>query len=180
MLVLALLLGSPAHALTQAQQGPYVELGVGGGGAGSGPVQGAVGGHLSTGLWAGKYDEAYAFGRYWSVGVTAEGVYLPASGQVRLSPMVELRRGIDVLVANPAPFLAVGPALVVDDEVAAGVAARGGLALKWRKSRFWGVTFRLQGGVDAVQGSLSPAFGLMVGGGFARPARTMNKLDKRK
>lgn len=172
----ALLWALPAHAITQKQSGPYVELGVGGGGASSGPVLGEVGGHLSTGLWSGTYDDAYAFGRYWAVGLTARGGYLPAAGQVRLTPLLELRRGLDVFVANPAPFLAVGPALVVADGVALGVAARGGLALKWRKSRFWGVTFRFEGGIDAVEGAITPAFGLLVGGGFARPAREMPKL----
>lgn len=176
LLLLAALLSAPAHAITQKQVGPYVELGLGGGGARSGPLQGSVGGHLSTGLWAGTYDDAYAFGRYWALGLTGRGSYLISSGALEVAPMLELRRGLDVFVANPAPFLAVGPALVIDDGAALGLTARGGLALKWRKHRFWGITFRFEGGVDVFDSAVSPTFGLFVGGGFARPSREMPKL----
>jgi len=170
-----LTLAAPAHALTQKQAGPYVELGVGGGAAGS-PLVGQAGGHLSVGLWGGTYDDAYSFGRYWSIGLANRVDYAPGPGVPRIAPMLEVRRGLDVFVANTSPFLAGGPLLVVGDEVVTGATARGGLSVKWRRSRFWGVTFRFEGGADFVADTIAPTFGLYIGGGFARPARPMDKL----
>jgi len=173
--LLLALLSAPAHALTQKQAGPYIELGAGGGGGGT-PVGGRVGGHLSVGLWRGTYDDAYSFGRYWSVGLANRVDLAPSTGALSVAPMLEVRRGLDVFVANTSPFLAGGPLLVLDGGTAVGGTARGGLSVKWRRHRFWGITFRFEGGADFVADTVAPTFGLYVGGGFGRPAREMPKL----
>lgn len=172
------LLLAPAHAITRSQSGPIVEAGVGAS-ITQAPVRPALAGQLSLGWWRGTYDDAYAFGRYWALVQTTRIDALATSGVWTLAPMLELRRGIDIFVANPAGFLAVGPVLAlpvaVQGEPAVGVTARGGLDFKWRRSRFWGLTVRLEGGVDVLSDRVSPAAGLLLGGGFARPARPMEK-----
>jgi len=175
-LMLLLLTADPAHAITQTQAGPYVELGIGGGGGGT-PVVGRVGGHGSVGLWRGTYDDAYSFGRYWSLGLTTRVDVDLTSTTPSLAPMLEIRRGLDVFVANVAPFVAGGPLVVLPETGAAlGGTARGGIALKWRRHRFWGMTVRAEGGIDALAGQIEPTFSVCIGAGFARPARQMQKL----
>ncbi len=175
-LVASWLFLAPAHAITGPQSGPLVELGAGVGVTGR-PVQGAVGGHLSLGWWHGVYDDAYAFGRYWALVSTTRIDALPPSGVWSLAPMLELRRGIDIFVANPAFVLGGGPRLALpvgtDGPVGVGGTARAGLAFKLRRSRFWGFTLRAEVGADVEGGQVAPAGGLLLGGGFARPARKM-------
>jgi len=170
------LLVAPAHAITGPQHGPLLELGAGVGMTGR-PVQGAVAGHASFGWWYGVYDDAYAFGRYWAIVSTTRLDALPQSGVWSLAPMVELRRGIDIFVANPAFVIGGGPRFALpvgsDTEVAVGGTARTGLAFKLRRSRFWGYTVRAEVGVDIQGSQVAPAGGLMLGGSFARPARAM-------
>lgn len=172
------LAAAPAHAITGIENGPLLELGAGLGVTGS-PVQAAVGGQFSAGWWVGTYDTAYAFGRYWAVVSTTRIDALPATGTWSLAPMLEVRRGIDIFVANPAFFVGGGPVLALpvgnDGATALGATGRTGLAFKLRRSRFWGLTFRVEGGVDAIGGRIQPAGGVLLGGGFARPARPMEK-----
>ena len=176
LLLLLIAFTTPSHAITEPQHGPLIELGAGLGVTGT-PVQGAVGGHLSMGWWRGVYDDAYAFGRYWALVSTTRIDAFPPSAPWSIAPMVELRRGIDIFVANPAFVIAGGPRITLPQASDAGASiggtARTGLAFKWRKSRFWGLTVRLEAGVDFQGTNVSPAGGLLFGGGFARPAREL-------
>jgi hypothetical protein len=170
---------SDAHALTQTQNGPIVEVAAGLGMGGT-PFAPSLGGQLTVGWWTGTYDDAYSFGRYWALSQTTRADVLAASGRWSLAPMLEVRRGVDLFVVNTAGFLAGGPLVVSGEdegEVAIGGTGRGGLALKLRRSRFWGLTLRVEGGVDVVAGDVSPAAAVLVGGGFARPARPLPKPE---
>jgi hypothetical protein len=173
------LASTPAHAITGIEKGPLLELGAGLGVTGQ-PTQPALGVHASIGWWAGTYDTAYAFGRYWALVSTTRLDALPAAGTWSLAPMLEVRRGIDIFVANPAFFVSGGPVLSIPVGPSAagdplGATGRTGLAFKLRRSRFWGLTLRVEAGVDVVSSTVRPAGGVMVGGGFARPARKMEK-----
>jgi len=172
------LLVAPAHAITGPQSGPVVEVGAGVGMTGR-PTQAAVAGHVSLGWWRGTYDDAYAFGRFWAIVSTTRLDAFPQSGVWSLAPMLEVRRGIDIFVANPSFVLGGGPRIAIpvgsDGPTAVGGTARTGLAFKLRRSRFWGFTLRAEVGVDIQGNQVAPAGGLMLGGGFARPAREMAK-----
>jgi hypothetical protein len=84
-------------------------------------------------------------------------------------------------VANPAFVIGGGPQLALpvgsSGPVAVGGTARTGLAFKLRRSRFWGFTLRAEVGVDIQGDQLAPAGGLMLGGGFSRPARSMQPTN---
>ena len=175
---LLLSLVAPAHALTQTQAGPLFTLAAGGSLTGA-PVQPSAAGQLSFGAWFGTYDDAYSFGRYWAVVQTTRVDLLSARGDTTVAPMLELRRGLDILVANVAGFVAGGPALVVADGTTLGGTARAGVDAKWRRTRFWGLTVRLEGGVDVLDGAVQPTAAVLVGAGFARPARPMDKPSGR-
>jgi hypothetical protein len=159
---------SEALALTSRQGGPAVDLGVGlGVGA---PFQPRLGGHLGLGWWVGTYDDQYAFGKYWAFGPSVRFDLVP--GTWSAAPMFEIRRGVELIVVGVAPFVAGGPVLasVEGAEPALGWTARTGVNLKLRRTRFWGLTARLELGAEGVGGNVGFAGGLLLGGAFARPA----------
>jgi hypothetical protein len=174
-LVLLALLLSDALALTSQQGGPALDLGVGlGVGA---PFEPRIGGHLGLGWWVGTYDDQYAFGKYWALGPSIRFDFVPGrfdlvSGSWSAAPMLELRRGIELIVVGVAPFVAGGPVLasVEGAQPALGWTARTGVNLKLRRTRFWGLTTRLELGAEGVGDRVGFAGGLLVGGAFARPA----------
>lgn len=173
MLVLLLALHAPAQALTSHQGGPALDLAAGLG-MGGRPLKPAVGGQLSLGWWAGTYDDQYAFGRYWWIGPTARVDWNPDA--LAITPMLELRRGLELFVAGVAPFLAGGVTLSIPAEGAApplGWTARGGVQLKLRRTRFFGLSLRLEGGADGVGDAVGFAGGALLGVSWARPARAI-------
>ncbi|MEZ4322136.1 MAG: hypothetical protein R3F61_31985 [Myxococcota bacterium] len=171
MLVLtAFLACSDAHALQRIQSGPTLELGVGPA-LGGAPARFAVGGQLSAGWWVGPYDDDYALGRFWAVAVTGRVDLETATGAIRVAPLLELRRGMDLFVVAPHFFVAAGPVLTVTERSATGVTGRVGGGLKLRRTRKLGITARLGGGVDYVAQRLSPAVGLTFGVGWSSPVR---------
>ena len=163
------LLAAPTHALTSRQGGPSLDLA-----AGLGfrpiPVQPALGGAASFGWWTGTYDDQFSFGKYWWVGATARIDWRPdATG---LTPMIEIRRGLELIVAGIAPFVAGGPVLTLDPAGAPlGYTGRAGLMLKFRRTRFWGISARLSGGVDGIGGRVGFGGGVLFGASFARPSK---------
>ncbi|MBX2798213.1 MAG: hypothetical protein KTR31_11100 [Myxococcales bacterium] len=167
--------GTQAHALSTRQSGPGFDLaaGLGMGGA---PVRAGLGGQLSAGWWTGRYDEAYALGRYWWVGVTGR-VDTPFDGAT-VAPMLEIRRGVEVLVGGLHGFVSGGPVQFVVSEgpaPALGWTARAGVAGKFRRSRFVGLTLRLEGGANVVAGKPSAVVGVLVGLSYARPASKVQR-----
>jgi len=173
MLVLAALLaGSDALAIQRPQSGPVLELGVGPG-LGGAPAGFALAGQFSAGWWAGPYDEDYALGRFWSVLATGRVDWMSGSGALRVAPLVELRHGMDLFVVAPYYFAAAGPVLDLAGGATGGTLRVGG-GIKLRRSRTVGLTARLGGGADYVDGALSASVGFTLGIGFSAPVRTRN------
>lgn len=173
-----LVLCDDAHALAEPQVGPLVEV-VGGFGAGGAPFHPGFGAAATVHLWAGRYDDQYAIGRYWSVGPTFRADYTLATSTtpaaLRLAPLFEVRRGLELIVVGLNGFVGGGPLFVAPDdgELTLGATARAGLGLEYRRSRFWGVAVRLEGGADFVGDSVGAVAGALVGFQFSRPAREM-------
>ncbi len=164
--LLALLVSSQASAdLQRPRSGPTLELGTGPALAGR-PAGFALAGQGSAGWWFGTYDDDYALGRVWAVVATARVDYLTSRGQVRITPMLEVRRGMDLLVLAPHFFVA-GGAVVDDGSI--GASARVGGGLKFRRTRRTGFIARLGAGADLVAGKIAPAVGLTLGVGWSSP-----------
>lgn len=176
--LLGSLLASPAAlALTSRQGGPSLDLAAGVGMRGA-PLRPGVGGQLSLGWWVGTYDDQYAFGKYWMFGPTGRVDWLPGAHALAVTPMFELRRGIELFVVGLAPFVAGGvtTSAALDGGPAApiGWTARGGLQVKFRRSRFWGLSLRVEAGADGLGGGkYGFAGGVLIGPTFARPAHAI-------
>jgi hypothetical protein len=168
LLLLSLL--SPALALTSQQSGPSLDLAAGLGLRGA-PVSAALGGDLSLGWWIGTYDDQYAFGKYWWLGASGRVDWRPDA--LGITPMVEVRRGLELFVVGVAPFVGAGPVLSVvsgGGDVPVGLTGRAGVMVKMRRTRFLGISLRLEAGADVVGGSPSFAGGALFGVSWARPA----------
>jgi hypothetical protein len=179
--LLSLLVPS-ALALTSHQSGPSLDLAAGLGlrGAPSSPSGGptplrpAVGGDLSLGWWVGTYDDQYAFGKYWWIGASGRVDWRPEA--LGITPMLEVRRGLELFVAGIAPFVAGGPTLsVVSDgaSVPVGLSARAGAMAKFRRTRFVGISLRVEAGADVVRAKPGFAGGVLFGVSWARPAQAI-------
>jgi hypothetical protein len=147
MVLLGLLASSPALALTAVQSGPGIDLAAGLG-VGGHPVGAAVGGQLSLGWWTGTYDDQYAFGRYWWVGPTGRVDWRPDT--LRIAPLLEIRRGIELIVVGLSFGAAAGPLVRIEEASDVGWTARAIGQAKLRRSRFWGFSLRLEAGVDVI------------------------------
>lgn len=170
MLALALIfaLTSPAEALTMQQSGPYVDAGAGLG-LGNGPLDAGVGWGAGVGWWAGRYDDAYAVGRYWGAGAMVRQDWI--GGTLRTAPMLEVRRGLDLVVLGWHGFLAGGPLVVSrsGDSVVGGT-GRVGIGAEFRRTRYLGLTLRLEGGADFGGGNVAAAGAALLGVQFSRPS----------
>jgi hypothetical protein len=164
MLPLAFL-SCTASALTSHQSGPLLDLGAGIGLRDT-PIAPSFAGELSFGWWLGLYDDQYAFGRYWAVVGTGR---FDAGDGLALTPTLEVRRGLDLIVAGLYGGLSGGAVLDLGGD-SPGWTARGSIGAKLRRSRFLGLTLRLEAGVDGREGELGFAGGALLGVGFARPA----------
>jgi hypothetical protein len=151
-----------ALALTSPQSGPGVEV-TAGLGLADAPVSARLGAAVSAGWWFGHYDDQYSLGRYTWIGPTVRAEVLP--GDLRVAPMLELRRGIDLVVAGVAPFVAGGPLLAGD---ALGGTARAGVVAKFRRTRHLGFVLRLEAGADFLGGATFSG-GALLGVAFSRP-----------
>lgn len=165
MWMLALLLAPSAHALTEPRSGVSLDLAAGGG-LHAPPALGDVVGFGSLGWWVGTYDDSYAIGRYWSVHVNGR-VDVPPKADLRIAPQVEVRRGVDLVVAGWFFGLNGGPLLAGDSLGAGGRALFGA---EFRRTRYWGLTLRLEAGVDSVGGEIAGAGSAVLGVQFSRPA----------
>lgn len=173
MLPALLLAVLPAHALTAHQSGPTLDLGAGLGLRGA-PLRPAVGGDLCLGWWAGTFDDQFAFGRYWQLQAVGRVDWHPEA--LGLTPMLEVRRGLDIIVAGVSWGLGGGAVLVFPtegDAPAPGFTARASVMGKFRRTRFLALTARLEGGADVVEGT--PSFGgaFLLGASFMRPAHAI-------
>lgn len=150
ILLLLTTLGS-AWAITEDHIGAYGSLG-GGLALAEAPLRPAPGWFAAAGFWWGQYDNAYAIGKFTSIGLAARQTLGPSG--LRTAPMLEVRRGYDLIVTQVHGFVAGGPVIAAlpRGDTAIGGTVRAGGAARYRFHRFWGVSLRLEGGVDYVQG----------------------------
>ncbi len=153
-------LGTAQAGITADRTGGYVDV-TGGFGLADGP---ALAAHLSFGAWRGKYDEDLSFGRFWGGGLTLRQD-LTGEG-VRTAYMLEARRGMDLVVVGVHGFVTGGAVLVqpgADGSADVGGTGRLGGAVEFRRSRTLGLALRLEAGVDAVNGRITPAGAVTLG-----------------
>ncbi len=178
MLTLFIALSTSANAqFAENMSGPYLDV-AGGLGMGDAPMAAGPGWMGGFGWWFGRYDSAYAIGRYTSIGVNVRQDLLHLGGAkgsppqaMRTAPLLELRKGNDLIVAGVSGFLAGGPLLTsVGNSTSLDYTARGGVGAEFRRHRYWGLTLRLEGGVD-IGDQVSGVFSTLLGVQFSRPAR---------
>ena len=165
---LLMLLGSPrAHAFTVPMQGFYAET------MGAADFVGtpALGGAVAAGTWWGQYDDAYALGKYASLGAHVSTQYTSQGALV--TPQLELRRGWDILLAQISGSVRAGRELSHGslERTPHWRASMGG-QVKYRYHRYWGALLNIHGGVAApVDGSgpLQPTAHASVGIGWSAP-----------
>lgn len=162
-----------AHGQTLQQQvsGPLIELAAGPAMVGP-PVRFAVAGHGSLGWWFGRYDDAYALGRFNAFAVTQRIDWVPAGNGIRSTSLLEFRRGMDLFVVAPHFLIGAG-AVVAGGEVGGAVRIGGGLKL--RRSRRLGIVARLAGGIDWIGGTFAPALSLTFGAGWSSPVQKLKE-----
>ena len=176
-----IVLATAAHAqFAEKMTGPYVDV-AGGLALADAPIAAGPGWMGGLGWWFGRYDEAYAIGRYVSIGATLrqDWVHLakPRGPTVRTAPLLELRKGNDLIVGGVSAFVAGGPVFVAsptgpgdkDAGFDLDYTARAGVGAEFRRHRFWGLTLRLEGGAD-IGDQVSGQFSVLLGVQFSRPA----------
>lgn len=123
-------------------------------------------GDASIGAWFGPYDDDYAIGRYTGVGV---GVRPGVLGTPSLpgAALIEVRRGLDLLVVGAHVFAAAGP--MFDGDHAALIEVGGGAKGRFRPTgRYVGWQVRARAGAAIGQGVAAEA-GLTLGVELASP-----------
>lgn len=160
-------LGGPSH-------GMYAQI-AGGGGMLVPPLGGAIGWQAGGGGWIGRYDDDYALGRYWGFGFIGrqDRVYLPGGASLRTVPLIEVRRGMDLLVLGVQGYVAAGPLFSAQTghSLQVGGAIRAGGGIKYRFKPHWGLTATAEAGVDILGGSAQARLALRLGVEFSTPIR---------
>lgn len=164
LLLLVLLAAPTASAFTEPDSGGWV-------GASSGlaidshaPFGAGLGWQATAGLWFGKHDAVYAFGKYTGVGVTLRQAYL--RGDLITEPMLELRRGADIVVVTTQLFLSGGPQIRAGQ---VGATFLGGAGIKYRITPQFGLVLRAEVGTSVQQGSWGFRSNAVFGVEFAAP-----------
>jgi hypothetical protein len=164
LLFLTLFVAVDASAMTEPDSGGWIgastglaidtktDLGVG------------LGWQATAGLWFGKHDAVYAFGKYTGIGVTVRQAYL--GGNLVTEPMLELRRGADIVVVTTQLFISGGPQIAMD-EIGAVVVAGGGI--KYRMTPQFGIVVRAELGASVLAGSWAFRNNIVAGVEFAAP-----------
>ncbi len=103
---------------------------------------------LDAGLWFGKHDPAYAIGKFSGVGVSVRQSWMRSS--LVTEPMIELRRGMDIVVVSPVIYVAGGPQ-IRDGGVGATMLIGG--SAKYRRTARFGITGHLELGASVFDGT---------------------------
>jgi hypothetical protein len=172
-LALALPLSASAE-LSRPTAGWWLHVG-GGLGAGDRPFRPGVGWHAGVGGWFGRYDDACAIGRHVGLGLEVrQDVQLhPGARELRTAPMLEVRRGIDLLVVGVRVSVLGGPLITTPfgapSRVDGGTVRVAG-AVHYRFVPRVSAYVRLEAGVDVVD-VVQPALGVLLGVELAAPGR---------
>ena len=166
----ALLFTANAWALTAPTSGIVLDL-TGGPGVAGAPAGLAGSWQTSAGIWAGKYDKDFAVGRGWSVSTTYRQTF--GRGGLSHTPMIDVRRRLDLLVLTPQLGVKVGPTFVAG---ATGLTAEIGAGANWRLHRFYGLAAMVEGGATVIGGRPYASVALRLGFSWARPFAQMEPL----
>jgi hypothetical protein len=159
-ILLSIFLTQNAHALTTPQYGPYFDAG----GTVAAPLHNAAwssGATLSAGFWLGNYDSVYAIGKYTSLGITTNLSY-----NRQVESLLEIRKGLDMLVVNVFAVGGGGFKYIAPDFVPT---AHLGLGFKRRRTPHFGWSLRLEGVTTFIE-SPSTHLQISLAGSFARPS----------
>jgi hypothetical protein len=182
---LLLCLHSPTAEATLAgrQSGVWAHV-AGGLGAGDNPFRAGVGWSAAVGGWFGKYDDSFSLGRHVGIGlaVRQDLIFRPDERILRTAPMLQVHRGIDLLVVGLELGGTVGPLLETTlggpTRVTGGTARVVG-ALKYRFVPNWSLFARLDAGVDVETDAVQASLGFLLGFQLAVPTRGA-AFDRRK
>lgn len=167
LLATTALTGADAQAITSEQRGAWLDLGAGLGMSRL-PPRPSLSGSVAVGTWWGPYDNAYAAGRFWGLGLNAVTNW--RSDQLSVAPHLEVRRGMDLFVVQTWFGASVAPIMAFDaNATLVGGAARVNGGARYRKFRYWSATVRLGLGADYLSGQVSPAGELTLGVGWSKP-----------
>jgi len=162
--LLAILLASPALAFTEPDSGGWIGAAGGLTVDANADLAAGAGWQATAGLWFGKHDAVYAFGKYTGVGVTVRQAYI--GGDLLTEPMLEVRRGADIVVVTTQIFASAGPAFRGGD---VGVTLLAGGGLKYRMTPQFGITVRAELGAHAIAGTWGFRGNLLAGVELAAP-----------
>lgn len=164
LVFLALFVAVDAAALTEPDSGGWVGASTGLAVDTNADLGVGLGWQATAGLWFGKHDAVYAFGKYTGIGATVRQAYL--GGNLVTEPMLELRRGADIVVVTTQLFVSGGPQLVGGD-IGAVMLAGGGI--KYRMTPQFGIVVRAELGASVLAGSWAFRNNVVVGVEFAAP-----------
>ena len=162
--LLAMFAASPALAFTEPDSGGWVGAAGGLTVDANADLAAGLGWQATAGLWFGKHDAVYAFGKYTGVGVTLRQAYL--QGDLVTEPMIEFRRGADIVVVTTQLFISGGPAFR-NGEV--GATFLTGAGAKYRITPHFGITGRLELGTSVLAGTWGFRGNVVVGVEMAGP-----------
>ena len=165
MWLLLLSLLTPAHALTTDRSGYGFDLAGGVDVAIPGSPSGQV--QLGAHWWWGPYDDSSALGRYWALGPTDT---LTVGEQLSLSPTLEVRRGLDLIVVGWYAGLGAGPVVPLTGQDPLGATARLIGGFEFRRSATFGFTARAELGADLVGDAVHGTASVLLGVQISRPA----------
>ena len=151
--------------IASPRSGLWADAGAGVSASGD-PIAVSPGADVSIGAWFGPYDDDYAIGRYTGIGMAVRpeirgGAFAPGSA------VIEVRRGIDLLVVGAHVFAAAGSTL--DRDPSAVIEIGGGAKGRLRPTgRYVGWQVRARVGA-AVGPRVTPEAGVTLGVEFASP-----------
>ena len=170
LILTALALAPVAEAsLSEAKTGPWLEAHGGLGLGGAPGLRAGLGWHAGGGWWFGPYDDVHAVGRYVGLGVVGRQDFV---GAPRTAGMLELRRGMDLIIAGVQGSVAGG---VVTESGALGWTGRAAFTGRFRRHRFWSLSLRLEAGADGIANTITPTGGVLLGVAFSRPASEVER-----
>ena len=162
--LLVLLIATDADAFTEPDSGGWVGASAGLALDSHTPFSAGPEWEATAGLWFGKHDPAYAFGKYTGVGLTLSQAYL--RGDLVTEPLLELRTGADIVVVTTQLFVSGGPQFRAG-QVGATMLVGGGI--KYRMTPYFGITARLEAGASVLGGSWGFRSNVVLGVEFASP-----------
>lgn len=167
---------SPAMAgLSDPSAGMTVDFGAGLG-VGGQPFRSGLGWTVGVGGWFGKYDESFAIGRHiaFTARIRQDATFGSRGAMLRSAPMLEVTRGVDLLVVGLRAGAAGGAILETPlggGPTEVGGTVRGFGAVVYRFRPRVGLTLRVDAGVDIIGGRVQPSVGTLLGLTFLAPLK---------